>query len=62
MSGERLVNSEFSGVQNVSWQGVACWSFRLWGEFPDYPLDVLSIAHQDRLTVTNQLVRSCRSA
>ena len=61
MSGERLVNSQLSGVQDVGRQAAPGWSFRFWGEFPDKASDVISIAHQDRLTITDQLIRSRRS-
>jgi hypothetical protein len=60
MSGECLTNSQLNGIQDVSRQAAPCWSLRFWGELPNNPSDVVSIAHQDRLTITDQFVRPRR--
>lgn|GEM_PF-6827963 len=52
------MHGQFRGIQDIRGKTATFRSFGFRSKFSDDPADILGIAHQDRLTVTDELVRT----
>ena len=56
------MHGQLRGIQDIRGKTATFRSFGFRSKFSDDPADILGIAHQDRLTVTDELVRTGRPA